>query len=130
MPQIERAIELDPFAPMPQNHLGWVLYLARRYDDAVARFQDLLRREPNWAPALGGLGNVYHVKGMYDEWLAAQQSYFSMIGLPQAEEALALGYAEGGHRAAARHLGDTLATLHCGREQPSPRLAGAGLRGA
>jgi serine/threonine-protein kinase len=123
MPQIERAIELDPFAPMPQNHLGWALYLARRYDDAVARFQDLLRREPNWAPALGGLGNVYHVKGMYDEWLAAQQSYFSMIGLPQAEEALALGYAEGGHRAAARHLGDTLATLRSVRHVPPETIA-------
>ena len=31
--------------------------------------------------------------------------------LPEAEEALASGYAEGGYRGAMRNLGDTLATL-------------------
>jgi tetratricopeptide (TPR) repeat protein len=107
----ERAIELDPFNPVAQTLYGWVLYHVRRYDNAIAHFQNLLRLHPDNAAAVDGLSLVYHAKGMYDEWLAAKQSYFSMIAIPQAEEALALGYAEGGYRAAARRLGDTLATL-------------------
>ncbi|UCC84539.1 MAG: tetratricopeptide repeat protein, partial [Gemmatimonadota bacterium] len=107
----ERAIELDPFSPFAQTLYGWVLYRVRRYDDAIAQFQNSLRRDPNYVAAVSGLSLVYYAKGMYDEWLAAAQSYFSMMGIPQAEEALALGYAEGDYRAAARRLGDTLAAL-------------------
>jgi serine/threonine-protein kinase len=46
-----------------------------------------------------------------------------MMGLPQAEEALALGYAEGDYRAAARRLGDTLATLRSVRHIPAADIA-------
>jgi len=108
---IERAIELDPINRGGQTFHGWVLYYVRRYDDAIAQFQNSLRRHPDNVAAVDGLSLVYYAKGMYDEWLAAKQSYFSMIGIPQAEEVLALGYAEGDYRAAARRLGDTLATL-------------------
>jgi TolB-like protein len=108
---IERAIELDPFAHRGYTTRGWALYRVRRYDDAIAQFQNVLRRSPDNVSAVGGLSLVYYAKGMYDEWLAANQSYYSMMGIPQAEEALALGYAEGDYRAAARRLGDTLATL-------------------
>jgi len=106
-----RGIELDPLNPVAQRLYGFVLYLARRYDDAIAQMQNLLSRQHDNVAAFSMLSSVYSAKGMYDEWLAAAQSYYSMIGIPQAEEALASGYAEGGYRAAARRLGDTLTAL-------------------
>jgi len=104
----ERAVELDPFSTF---WYGWALYYVRRYDDAIAQFQNVLRMQPDNVGAFSALNLVYYAKDMYDEWLATAQSYYSVIGGSQAEEALALGYAEGGYRAAARRLGDTLANL-------------------
>ncbi|UCC81898.1 MAG: hypothetical protein JSW46_12915, partial [Gemmatimonadota bacterium] len=109
--QTERAMELDPFSDLIQGWHGWVLYMVRRYDDALAHFQRMLRTAPNHLVALIGLIHVYYVKGMYDESLAVEQSLYAVLEFPQAEEALALGYAEGGYRGAMRRLGDTLATL-------------------
>jgi tetratricopeptide (TPR) repeat protein len=109
--QTERAIELDPFSDLVQGWHGWVLYFVRRYDDAIAQFQRMLQTLPNHPGALWGLHCLYDTKGMYDESLAAVQSYYTVLGFTQAEEALALGYAEGGYRGAMRRLGDTLATL-------------------
>jgi TolB-like protein/Tfp pilus assembly protein PilF len=120
---IEQGVELDPFSPIAQRLHGFALYLARRYDDAVAQLQGLLSRQPDNPAAFSLLSSVYYAKGMYDEWLAAAQSYYSMTGIPQAEEALALGYAQGGYRAAARRLGDTLAALRSVRHIPPPDIA-------
>jgi predicted Zn-dependent protease len=109
--QSELAIEAAPFGELIQAFHGMVLYMVRRYDDAIAQFQRLLRMSPNNALALYGLHCVYHAKGMDDESLAAAQSYFAALEFTQAEEALASGYAEGGYRGAMRRLGDTLANL-------------------
>jgi len=109
--QSELAIEADPFGEGIQAWHAMVLYMVRRYDDAIAQCQRLLRMSPNNGLALSGLWLVYEAKGMYDESLAAAQSFFSVLGYTQAEEALASGYAEGGYRGAMRHLGDTLATV-------------------
>jgi TolB-like protein len=109
--QTGRAMELDPFSDLIQGWHGWVLYMLRRYDDALAQFQRMIRTSPNHAGALGGLAAVFNAKGMYDESLAAWQSAYVVFGFDQAEEALALGYSEGGYRGAMRRLGDTWATL-------------------
>jgi tetratricopeptide (TPR) repeat protein len=109
--QSELAIEADPFGEGIQAFHAIVLYMVRRYEDAIAQCQRLLRMSPNNALALSGLWFVYEAKGMYDESLAAAQSFYSVLGYTQAEEALASGYAEGGYRAAMRQLGDTLATV-------------------
>jgi tetratricopeptide (TPR) repeat protein len=111
MQQIERALDLDPFNPLFQNWFGWALYTGRRYDDAIAHFQDLLRRHPNQGGAHGGLINAFHAKGMYDEEVAAQRSAWTLMEFTEAEEALSLFYAEGDYREAMRRLGDTLAEL-------------------
>jgi len=109
--QSELAIEAAPFGELIQAFHGMVLYMMRRYDDAMVQIQRLLRMSPNNALALYGLHCVYHAKGMDDESLAAAQSFFAALEFTQAEEALASGYAEGGYRGAMRRLGDTLANL-------------------
>jgi TolB-like protein/Tfp pilus assembly protein PilF len=125
MPQIERAIALDPFNPLFQNHLGWVLYFGRRYDEAIAQFQDLLRRAPNYLAALGGLVEVYHAKGMYEEEVAAQRSAYTVTGFTEEEEALASFYAEGDYQGAMRRFADTLVALRSVRPVSPWQIAGS-----
>jgi serine/threonine-protein kinase len=109
--QSQRAMELDPFRDLIQHWHGVVLYCSRRYDDALAQFQSVLRTAPNHTGALYVLHQVYDAKGMYDEAVTTAQSYFAEQGLTQAVETLASGHAEGGYRGAMRRLADTLATL-------------------
>jgi TolB-like protein/Tfp pilus assembly protein PilF len=111
MRQMELAVELDPFNPLIQLFHGFVLGRLGRYDDAIAQFNTLLRTVPNHPGAHGGLHQVYHEKGMYEESLAEANAAYALSGFTQAEAALASGYAEGGYRGAWRCLGDTLATL-------------------
>jgi adenylate cyclase len=111
MRQMELAVELDPFNPLIQLFHGFVLGRLGRYDDAIAQFNTLLRTVPNHPGAHGGLHQVYHEKGMYEESLAEANAAYALSGFTQAEAALASGYAEGGYQGAWRCLGDTLATL-------------------
>jgi len=136
--QSERAMELDPFLDVIQHFHAQVLYLARRYDDAMAQSQWVLRTTPHHPGALNVLSNVYHAKGMYEEEVAVTRSVYTVTGFSEAEQALALGYAEGDYQAAAppgrfvggatereagQSRGNRVVVFQCGTDQPGPRLA-------
>jgi len=107
--EMERAVELDPLNPLIQALRGQALYMLGRYDEALEQFQRLARAEPNYPLGVGGLQNVYGAKGMYEEALAAANSYYAVMQFSQAEEALAQGYAEGGFHAAMKRAADAWA---------------------
>jgi len=46
--EARRATELDPLSPIAGQHLGMVLYIARRYDDAVSRLETVTRLYPGF----------------------------------------------------------------------------------
>lgn len=48
---LQRAQALDPLALMPQAIHGWVAYLAGNYDEAIARCEGVLQRDPSFRPA-------------------------------------------------------------------------------
>ena len=51
IPEIERALELDPFGVTVNQDAGRILYLARRYDEAIVRLRHTLEIAPKayWA---------------------------------------------------------------------------------
>ena len=104
---IERALELDPLNSLFQGLYGLHLMRERRYDDAIVQYRSALRTAPNFRTALGGLWHAFHAKRMYQEALAAAKARFA--GDPEAEEALARGYAAGGYPEAMRLAAETLA---------------------
>ncbi len=53
--ELKRAFRLDPHPIMNQT-LGFVLFLARRYDQAKEQFERVLELDPNFAQAYWGLG--------------------------------------------------------------------------
>jgi len=62
----ERARRVDPVSPDAQMNLGIILYLGRRYDEAVVAINETLDLAPDFGPAHTMLGRIYVAKGMPD----------------------------------------------------------------
>ncbi len=77
IPQAERAQELDPLEPLVRALYATHLTFVRRYDDAIAEFRKADKTARNQPFALNILTEALHHKGMYEEALEAQRSYFA-----------------------------------------------------
>ena len=109
-PQIERALELDPFHFFNQYVYGVHMMFARRYDDAIVQIRKVLATVPNFPMAHNGLWFVLHRTGMHEEAMVQAQKYFDVVGDREAGEAMDRGYVEGGYLEAVRRAAETLAT--------------------
>jgi serine/threonine protein kinase/Flp pilus assembly protein TadD len=58
-----RAVVLDPLAHESHYYLGWVLYLARRYEEAVAALTELISLDPDFKQTYGLRGLAYYGLG-------------------------------------------------------------------
>jgi adenylate cyclase len=98
-----RAVDLDPLSPEANTFLGYNLYFARRYDQAIEQLRTTIATDPDywWAHLL--LGRAYAHSGRFSEAVAelrtAQQLEGS--GSPEIEAALGRAYVDGGNRAEA-----------------------------
>ncbi len=67
---IHRAVELAPTAVGFVDSEGRILYRARRYDAAIARFQQALEMDPKYPPVFQRLADAYIVVGRANDALA------------------------------------------------------------
>jgi TolB-like protein/Tfp pilus assembly protein PilF len=109
VPEIERALDLDPFNSLFQALYGMDLMYARRYDDAITLLRKTLQTTPNDPVALSTLRSALHMKHMDTEALEVWKQSFAAKGDREAGEALARGFEEGGYRGALRRVAETLA---------------------
>jgi TolB-like protein/Tfp pilus assembly protein PilF len=107
--QIEQALELDPLNSLFQGLYGNVSLYMHRYDDAIVHARNALRTSPNDPMGNAVLWPSFHMKGMYEEALAAAKAFFSGIGLTELEEVFVRGYAEDGYSGAMSLVAETLA---------------------
>jgi DNA-binding winged helix-turn-helix (wHTH) protein/tetratricopeptide (TPR) repeat protein/TolB-like protein len=63
--EIETALTIDPGATMYMEHRGRILYYARRYDEAIAQFQQVIDLDDQMNQPYAGLSRVYEIKGDY-----------------------------------------------------------------
>ena len=68
-----RAQELDPLSLTINANLGYVLYEARRYDDAIQQCQKTVQFDPNFALAHVFLGLTYARHGNLPDAIAEEQ---------------------------------------------------------
>jgi len=68
--QARRARELDP-SPGAGRDLGWILFNARRYDEAISEYRSALAVEPDNANTLWRLGFALSLKRQTQEAIAA-----------------------------------------------------------
>ena len=109
MPQIQRALELDPLNALNRGFYAMDLMYARRYDDAISVIRDTLKTSPNDPLALSTLRSAYHMKRMYPEALEAWKASYAARGDQAAGEALDRGFREGGYPMALQRAAETLA---------------------
>jgi eukaryotic-like serine/threonine-protein kinase len=103
--EIHRAEQLDPLSLPIMTNKGWILYLARRYDEAAAMLAKALELDADFVLAHRRLGQVYEARHMFAE---ARREYEKCLSLaPMDVESLAaLGhaYAAGGEVTRAREI--------------------------
>ena len=112
---IEHAMAVDPLNPAPRGLYTSLLVYARRYDEALAQANEILREQPSSGSVLQALGAVIvaqHMKQQYAEVIAAQATSYEKRGRPDVAEALKKGYAESGYAGAWRKANEVQLANH------------------
>lgn len=100
----QRARDVDPLGASGVN-IGWILFHARRYDEAIRELRSVLAVRPNTAIAHWFLGFVLIAKGQPDQAIPELEKTVSMTHRnPGSIEILAMAYARAGRRSEALHL--------------------------
>jgi tetratricopeptide (TPR) repeat protein len=71
---------------------GTILYFARRYDEALQKFDSILKLAPDYGIAMIYRAYTYDAKGMYNEAIADYQRYISLGDTSMSTQCY-LGYA-------------------------------------
>lgn len=121
---INRAHELDPLSLPINTNLGWLLYLARRFDSAIEQYMKTIDLDDGFALAHRRLAQAYEAKQMYNEARAAYQKALSLSG-EEVELLSAQGhfYALTGDTVRAREIVERLESLGKERYVPSYLVA-------
>jgi tetratricopeptide (TPR) repeat protein len=113
--QFRRALDLDPLSESIRAHYGTSLMRDRRYDEVIANAQAILATTPASPQALSQISGALHFQGKFDDAMAVEREMMLTRGDREAAAAIDRGYAEGGYRAAMRHLADAISARPFGR---------------
>src|SRR5438874_2027525 len=91
-----RAVELDTSSPILKAHLSWMLYFARRYEDALEQTGLALSRDPRFWRAYFNAGWCAIQLGDYDRAVNAMETMVALNDYPTARAALVVAYARAG----------------------------------
>jgi DNA-binding winged helix-turn-helix (wHTH) protein len=114
--EMERARELDPLSLAINTDLGLVLYLARRYDDAIQQYRSTMELDSSFPDAQVGILMAYNEMGMHyqpiSEFLRSPQN-FSRAVAAKLEDAYAQSGVRGYWRAYLDLAEDSSNEVHC-----------------
>jgi TolB-like protein/tetratricopeptide (TPR) repeat protein/DNA-binding winged helix-turn-helix (wHTH) protein len=103
-----RARELDPLGVTGLSN-GWILFQARRYDEAIGELRSVLAVHPDYATAHWFLGYALIANGQSEEAITALHKAVSLSGgSPAVIGTLVRAYAQSGRRTEALRLVDEL----------------------
>ncbi len=120
--EAQRAEELEPFSLIVNAHLGWVNYLARRYDQTIEHASHTLKLDPSFFAAHRYLGLALGSQHKYKESIAEFEKAVSLSrGAPLLKAELGHAYAVGGRFKEARQTISELQQLSA-KQQVSPFL--------
>jgi TolB-like protein/tetratricopeptide (TPR) repeat protein len=103
-----RALELDPLA-FDSGQVGWILFHARRYDEAIRELRTAVTIEPKDPTSLWILGFALTGAGQFDEAIRTLEKAASLSDRnPAVLGVLVRAYARGGRRTEALRVLDEL----------------------
>ncbi|MCU1248493.1 MAG: Adenylate cyclase [Edaphobacter sp.] len=118
--EMNRARSLDPLSLSVNFSLGWRLYMARQYDQAISQLLNTIEMDPSYLLAHIVLGQCYEQEGKYSEAITELQRAASLSpDSPPVLAALGHAYAAAGKRAEALQMLDKLKSVS-GRRYVSP----------
>ncbi|HZL68020.1 MAG TPA: tetratricopeptide repeat protein [Candidatus Limnocylindrales bacterium] len=104
----QRGRELDPLV-VDGSDIGWILFMGRRYDEAIRELRSVLAVHPESVDALGTLGFVLIADGRSQEAIPILEKRASLLDRsPGGVELLATAYARAGRRTEALRLVEEL----------------------
>lgn len=62
-----RAVDLDPLTPFHQHNVAWGLYYARRYEEAINQYKQVVNNFPTYSFGYYGLSKIYRIIGRTKE---------------------------------------------------------------
>jgi len=80
-----RAVQLDPANPQLRLDFGSLLYSLKRWDEAVARFQEAAQLKPDFANAYYNLSHAFQDQEKFLEAYQAMQSVVSLVPADSAD---------------------------------------------
>jgi len=105
--EILRAHELDPLSVPISTDMGFELYYARRYEEAITQLRSVLQTSPNFPLAHLWLGRAYEQERMYPEAITEfEQAGTALKDWPVIIAAAGHTYGRWGHKS------DATAALH------------------
>jgi TolB-like protein/DNA-binding winged helix-turn-helix (wHTH) protein len=103
--QMNRARDLEPLSISTNFSLGWRLYMARQYDQAIEQLRNTLEMDPDFALPRTVLGQAYEHKGAYPQAIGELQKAVSISqGSPAMLGALGHAFATAGNRPEAEKI--------------------------
>jgi serine/threonine protein kinase/tetratricopeptide (TPR) repeat protein len=78
-----RFLELDPFSPAPNLHLGNHYLITRQYNLCIPQELKTIQMDPNYAEAHHQLGDAYWRQGRYAEAIGEYEKRMALLGLGQ-----------------------------------------------
>ena len=101
-----KATKLEPLSANAQTNVGWPLYVARRYDEAVAEFRKALHIDPNAMYPLWSMGMCHQGMGASQEAITAYERSVMVTRRELSWPVALLGgaYAAAGRQADARRV--------------------------
>jgi serine/threonine-protein kinase len=107
--ELEEAYRLDPLPPRRATNVAWAYFMARRNNEAIARYRKILELDPGAAIARYSLGMALEQKGMFEEAAAEFLKASQLDGdSPAPLSFLAHVYALSGKTGKARGILDNL----------------------
>jgi TolB-like protein/DNA-binding winged helix-turn-helix (wHTH) protein/Tfp pilus assembly protein PilF len=107
--EMNRAHDLDPLSISMNFSLGWRLYMAREYDQAIEQLRNTIDMDPGFVLPHLVLGQAYEQKKAYDQAITELRRAADISqNSPPVLAALARTYAVSGRTTEARNLLDQL----------------------
>src|SRR6266436_8323819 len=107
--EMNRAHDLDPLSISTNFSLGWRLYMAREYDQAIEQLRNTIDMDPDFILPHLVLGQAYEQKKAYDQAITELRRAADISqNSPPVLAALARAYAVSGRTTEARNLLDQL----------------------
>jgi TolB-like protein/DNA-binding winged helix-turn-helix (wHTH) protein/Tfp pilus assembly protein PilF len=103
--QMNRARDLDPLSISTNFSLGWRLYMARQYDQAIEQLRNTLEMDPDFALPRAVLGQAYEHQGAHAQAISELQKAVSIShGSPAMLGALGHAFATAGNKPEAEKI--------------------------